>query len=180
VVGPCPVSVPLCSRHPACPQSSGPRPHLCLATPFPLCRLPALPPWAQLGFAIAHISWGSFVDGGSSLSLSLWLLDEAGGKRVRGPACPRQDAQLQGQETQPAGPRQPGRQEGPGVSLTPPGHVPSVALCPAWGQPCSRVFGSQLLSPAAGEPARSSLRLGPLLCDRRCWEAVPSRSGAQG
>ena len=159
------MSVPLCSRHPACPQSSGPRPHLCLATPFPLCRLPALPPWAQLGFAIAHISWGSFVDGVSSLALSLWLLDEAGGERVRGPACPRQDAQLQGQETQPAGPRQPGRQEGPGVSLTPPGHVPSVALCPAWGQPCSRVFGSQLLSPAAGEPARSSLRLGPVLCD---------------
>ncbi|XP_061251424.1 tumor necrosis factor alpha-induced protein 2-like isoform X5 [Bos javanicus] len=31
-----------------------------------------------------------------------------------------------------------------------------------------------------GEPAWSSLRLGPLLCDRRCWEAVPSRSGAQG
>ena len=141
---------------------------------------PALPPWAQLGFAIAHISCGSFVDGGSSLALSLWLLDEAGGERVRGPACPRQDAQLQGQETQPADPRQPGRQEGPGVPLTPPGHVPSVALRPAWGQPCSRVFGSQLLSPATGEPARSSLRLCPLLCDRRCWEAVPSRSGAQG
>ncbi|XP_027377512.1 tumor necrosis factor alpha-induced protein 2-like isoform X2 [Bos indicus x Bos taurus] len=155
------------------------------APPVPGHPLPpvpplALPPWAQLGFAIAHISWGSFVDGGSSLSLSLWLLDEAGGKRVRGPACPRQDAQLQGQETQPAGPRQPGRQEGPGVPLTPPGHVPSVALRPAWGQPCSRVFGSQLLSPAAGEPARSSLRLSPLFCDRRCWEAVPSRSGADG
>ena len=126
---------------------------------------PALPPWAQLGFAIAHISWGSFVDGVSSLALSLWLLDEAGGERVRGPACPRQDAQLQGQETQPADPRQPGRQEGPGVPLTPPGHVPSVALRPAWGQPCSRVFRSQLLSPTAGEPARTSLRLCPLLCD---------------
>ena len=73
------------------------------APPLPGHPLPpvpplALPPWAQLGFAIAHISWGSFVDGGSSLSLSLWLLDEAGGKRVRGPACPRQDAQLQGQD----------------------------------------------------------------------------------
>ncbi|XP_027377514.1 tumor necrosis factor alpha-induced protein 2-like isoform X4 [Bos indicus x Bos taurus] len=31
-----------------------------------------------------------------------------------------------------------------------------------------------------GEPARSSLRLSPLFCDRRCWEAVPSRSGADG
>ena len=36
--GACPVSVPLRSRHPVCPQSSGTRPHLCLATPFPLCR----------------------------------------------------------------------------------------------------------------------------------------------
>ena len=133
--------------------------------PLPPVPPPALPPWAQLGFAIAHISCGSFVDGGSSLALSLWLLDEAGGERVQGPACPRQDAQLQGQETQPADPRQPGRQEGPGVPLTPPGHVPSVALRPAWGQPCSRVFRSQLLSPTAGELARTSLRLCPLLCD---------------
>ena len=161
----CPVSVPLCSRTSYVPPEHGSQAPPLPGHSLPPARPPALHPWAQLGFTIAHISWGSFVEGGSSLALSLWLLVEAGGERVRGPACPRQDALLQGQETQSADPRQPGRQEGPGVPLTPPGRVPSVALYPAWGQPCSRVFGSQLLSPAAGEPARSSLRLGPLLCD---------------
>lgn len=40
---------PWAAGHPACPQSSGPRPHLCLATPFPLCGSLLFP----LGFSLA-------------------------------------------------------------------------------------------------------------------------------
>ena len=75
-----PVPVPLCSRTSCVTPEHGSRAPPLPGHPLPPVWLPARPPWAQLGFAIAHISWGSFVDGGSSLALSLWLLNEVGGR----------------------------------------------------------------------------------------------------
>lgn len=161
-----PVPVPLGSRTSCVPPELGSQAPPLPGHPLPPVWLPALPPWAQLGFAIAHISWGSFVDRGSSLALSLWLLNEAGGERVHGPGCPRQDAQFQGQETQPADPTQPRRQQGPGC---PP--LLHLDMFPLWpfaqpgANPAQGCLGLSLLSPAAGDLAWSSLRLGPLLCD---------------
>lgn len=118
--GACRVSVPLCSRTSCVPPERGSQAPPSLATTFPL-RGPLLFP---LGLSLAS-PLPTFPGAPQpSLALSLWLLDEAGGERVQGPACPRQDALLQGQETQSADPRQPGRQEGPGVPLTPPGRFP--------------------------------------------------------
>lgn len=55
----------LCTAGLTCPQSARSQ------APPPghyLPRGPLSSPWAQLGFTIAHISWGSFVGGGLSLA----------------------------------------------------------------------------------------------------------------